>query len=64
MKEQPITHFQNSCFKYKEKRLQIPQNIVYGNFMYTKIFYIREDAAVKLSKFYFLKNTKKTSKPK
>ena len=31
--------------------------------MYTKKFYIHEDAAVKLSKFYFLKNAKKTSKP-
>ena len=45
------------------KRPQIPQNLVYGHFTYTKKIYVHEIAAVKLSKIYFLKNAKKTSKP-
>ena len=50
-------HFQNSNFKHKMKRLQIPQKLVYGK------FYVHEIAAVDLSKIYFLKNAKKTCKP-
>ena len=37
--------------------LQIPQKVVYEK------FYVREIAAVNLSKIYFLKNAKKTCKP-
>ena len=44
------------------KRLQIPQKLVYGQFTYTKKFYVHEIAAVNLSKIYFLKNPKKTGK--
>ena len=33
------------------------------NFTYTKKFYVHEIAAVDLSKIYFLKNAKKSSKP-
>ena len=50
-------HFQNSNFKHKMKRLQIPQNVVYEK------SYIHEIAAVDLSKVYFLKNAKKICKP-
>ena len=45
------------------KRLQIPQKLVYGNFTYTKKFYVHDIVAVILSKIYFLKNAKKTCKP-
>ena len=60
MKEQPrtqVTHFRNSNFKHKMKRLQIPQKLVYEK------FYVHEIAAVNLSKICFLKNAKKTCKP-
>ena len=40
-------------------RLEIPRNLV----TYTKKFYVRENAAVNLSKIYFLKKAKKTCKP-
>ena len=46
-------HFQNSNFKHKMKRLQIPQKLVYKNFTYMKKFYVPEIAAVNLSKFKF-----------
>ena len=39
------------------KRLQIPHKLKY------KKFYVRKIATVNLSKIYFLKNAKKTSKP-
>ena len=45
------------------KRLQIPQKLVYGNFTYTKKFYVHEIVAVILSKIYYLKNAKKTCQP-
>ena len=45
------------------KFMQIPQRLVYENFTYTKKCYVYEIAAVDLSKFYFLKNAKKTCKP-
>ena len=50
-------HFQNSNFKQKMKRLEIPQKLV------CKKFYVHETVAVNLSKIYFLKNAKKTCKP-
>ena len=53
----------NSNFKYKMKRLQIPQNLCTKNFTYTNKFYVHEIAAVNLPKIYFLKNAKKTCKP-
>ena len=40
------------------KRLQMPQILVYEK------FYVHEIAAINLSKIYFLKNAKKTCKPK
>ena len=40
------------------KRLQIPQKLVYEK------FYVQEIAIVDLSKMYFLKNAKKTYRPK
>ena len=40
-------------------RLEIPRNLV----TYTKKFYVRENAAVNLSKVYSLKKAKKTCKP-
>ena len=46
-----------SNFKHKMERLQILQKIVHEK------FYVLEIAAVNLSKLYFLKNAKKTSKP-
>ena len=39
------------------------KNLYTKNFTYTKKFYVHEIAAVNLSKIYFLKNAKKTSKP-
>ena len=39
------------------KRLQIPEKLAF------KKFYVREIAAVNLSKMYFLKKAKKTCKP-
>ena len=39
------------------KRLQLTQKLVYGKFS------VREIAAMNLSKFYLLKNAKKTCKP-
>ena len=54
-----VTHFQNSNFKHKTTRLEITRNLV----TYTKKFYVRENAAVNLSKIYFLKKAKKTCKP-
>ena len=50
--------------KYKMKRLPISQKLVFENFTYTNKFYVHEIAAVNLSKVYFLKNAKKTCKPK
>ena len=41
-----------SNFKHKMKIQQILQNLVYGK------FYVREIAAVNLSKIYFVKNAK------
>ena len=40
------------------KRMQNPQKLVCGK------FYVHEIVAVNLSQIYFLKNTKKTCKPK
>ena len=57
-----ITHFRDSNFKYKMKRLQIPQNSV-REVAAVKKFYVHEIAPVDLSKIYFLKNAKKTCKP-
>ena len=65
MKEQPrakVTHFRNSNFKHKVKRLQIPQKLV-SKVAVVKKFYVHEVAAVNLSKIYFLKNAMKTYKP-
>ena len=46
------------------KRLQIPQKLVYEKlYVYEKI-YVDDVAAVNLSKIYFLKNAKKTCKPR
>ena len=53
MKKQPktkVTHFRNSKFKQKMKRLQIP-----GKLEYEK-FYVHESAVVNISKIYLLKN--------
>ena len=65
MKEQPRTlgtHFQNSNLKHTMKRLQTPQELIYDKFyVHEKI--LRRNAAVNLSKTYFLKNAKKTCKP-
>ena len=52
-----VTHFWNSNFKYKTKRPQIPQKLVY------KKFYVHDITAINLSKIYFLKKVKKTCKP-
>ena len=41
----------------------ISQKRAYGNFTYTKRFYVHEIAVVNLSKKYFLKKAKKTCKP-
>ena len=46
------------------KRLQIPNNLCAQNFTYTKKFSTHEIAAVDLSKIFFLKNAKKTCKPR
>ena len=63
MKGQPrtkVTHFRNSNFKHKMKRLEVPQkNLCTESFTYTKKFYVHEIATVDLSKIYFLKNAKK-----
>ena len=56
------TYFRNSDFKRKMKRLQIPQELVYGKF-YVHEKNLHEIAAVNLSKIYLLKNAKKTFKP-
>ena len=66
MKEQPrtlVTHYRNSNFKHKMKKLQISQKIIYEKFTYTKTFYVHKIAAVNSSKIYFLKNAKKICKP-
>ena len=49
--------FRKCNFKHKVKRLQLLQKRVYQK------FYVREIAAVNLSKIYFLKNAKETCKP-
>ena len=57
IKEQPtthVTHFRNSNFQRKMKRLQIPQKLM------SEKFYAHEIATVDLSKTCFLKNAKKT----
>ena len=51
-----VTHFRNSNFKRKMKRMQIPQKFVHEK------FYVHEIVAVNLLKIYFLKNAKKTCK--
>ena len=61
MKEQ-VTHFQNSNFKHKMKRLKFRKNLCTKNFTCMKKFCKHETAAVNLSKMYFLKNAKKTCK--
>ena len=62
MKGQPrakVTHFRNSNFKYKMlKDCKSRKKHMYGK------FYVHEIAAGNLSKIYFLKNAKKTCKPK
>ena len=67
MKDQPSisTHFRNSDFKHKMKRLQVPPELVYRTILCTrkKKLKIYEIAAINLSKVYFLKNAKKTCKP-
>ena len=45
------------------ERLQVPQKLLHEKFYVTKEFYAHEIAAVNLSKYFFLKNTKKTCKP-
>ena len=46
------------------KRLQIPQKLVYERFYVDEKSYVDEIAVLNLSKIYFLKNAKKTCKPK
>ena len=56
MKEQPrtlVTHFRNSNFKHKMKRVQILQKLVH------KKIYVLEIAAVFLSKNYFFTKTQR-----
>ena len=47
----------------KWKDCKSRKNLYTKNFMYTKKFYVHENAAVNLSKIYPLKNAKKTCKP-
>ena len=57
-----VTHFRKSNFKHKMKRLQIRQKPEYEK-LYVDEKILHEIAAVNLLKIYFLKITKKTSKP-
>ena len=60
MKEQPrtFTHFRNTNFKGKMKKLQIPQKLVYQKFYVHEKFLGTQNCRRNLSKIYFLKKCK------
>ena len=68
MKERPrkckLRTFEIVILNTKWKDCKSRKNLCTKNFKYMKKFYVHEIAAVNLSKIYFLKNAKKTCKPK